>query len=251
VVKAQENLWFKPKMKSARGVTVKETGSPQIHEFTFKNKKDAAAWKKLSKATKTKILAKQGIKYSAKPDVKQNLRSGMMAELGAINEYEDMSKSAKDPKIKRIIQNITAEEKIHLGEFENMLLKADPEQKKQLLKSKQEAKRLGIKYSARSIKHSMSPLDYAKMQSEKAARIAEFKKHADASKEAARRLHIANEAQEREIKKLQDLKEKERQDRVALANLRAKPIAANAYKQQMTAVKRNRLMALKFSARKR
>jgi len=60
------------------------------------------------------------------------LRAGMIAELDAINLYEQMKAMAQRPKIKEILTDITKEEKTHLGEFESELIRLDTEQEREL-----------------------------------------------------------------------------------------------------------------------
>ncbi len=57
---------------------------------------------------------------------KEILRLGLMAELDAINLYEQLAAMTDDPDIKKIILDIAREEKTHVGEFQTLLLKEDP-----------------------------------------------------------------------------------------------------------------------------
>ena len=59
-------------------------------------------------------------------------RAGMIAELDAINLYEQMAAMATDAKLKEVLLDIAKEEKTHMGEFQAMLLKKDREQVKEL-----------------------------------------------------------------------------------------------------------------------
>jgi rubrerythrin len=63
---------------------------------------------------------------------KQLLRIGLIAELDAINLYEQLAARSRDEKIKKVFQNIAREEKEHVGEFETLLMRLDPEQIKEL-----------------------------------------------------------------------------------------------------------------------
>jgi len=72
---------------------------------------------------------------------KEILRVGMIAELDAINLYEQMAALAKDSKIKKMLLDIAKEEKTHLGEFQHLLLNRDSEQAKELEKGKAEVKK--------------------------------------------------------------------------------------------------------------
>ncbi|MBN2152212.1 MAG: rubrerythrin [Candidatus Lokiarchaeota archaeon] len=66
------------------------------------------------------------------------LRAGMIAELDAINLYEQMAAVAKDPAIKERLLDIAKEEKVHMGEFQALLLQRDPEQAKCLEEGRKE-----------------------------------------------------------------------------------------------------------------
>lgn len=55
------------------------------------------------------------------------LRTGMMAELEAVNLYETMAMSTSNKKIKNILLSISEEEKVHVGEFQHLLKKLDHE----------------------------------------------------------------------------------------------------------------------------
>jgi len=56
------------------------------------------------------------------------LRAGMIAELDAINLYEQMAALTEDENIKKVLLDIAKEEKTHMGEFQVMLLRLDKEQ---------------------------------------------------------------------------------------------------------------------------
>jgi rubrerythrin len=73
---------------------------------------------------------------------KEILRVGILAELDAINLYEQMAAMTKDENIKKIILDIAKEEKTHMGEFQALLLKLDGEQKEELEKGKKEVDEL-------------------------------------------------------------------------------------------------------------
>jgi rubrerythrin len=63
---------------------------------------------------------------------KEILRAGIIAELDAINLYEQMANLATNPDIKTILLDIAKEEKTHIGEFQALLLRFDPQQKEEL-----------------------------------------------------------------------------------------------------------------------
>jgi rubrerythrin len=59
---------------------------------------------------------------------RQALRAVIIAESDAINLYEQMSATAKDPVVKKMLLEIAKEEKHHIGEALELLLRLDPEQ---------------------------------------------------------------------------------------------------------------------------
>jgi len=69
---------------------------------------------------------------------KEIARVGMIAELDAINLYEQMASLAENEGLKKILLDIAKEEKTHMGEFQALLLRDDPEQKKELETGKKE-----------------------------------------------------------------------------------------------------------------
>jgi rubrerythrin len=70
------------------------------------------------------------------------LRVGLIAELDAINLYEQLASMTKNKHIKTILLDIAKEEKTHVGEFQALLLKLDREQVKELEKGKEEVEEL-------------------------------------------------------------------------------------------------------------
>jgi len=69
-------------------------------------------------------------------------RVGMIAELDAVNLYEQMAEMATDRKLKKVLLDIAKEEKTHMGEFQAMLLKFDKEQVKELEEGKKEVEEM-------------------------------------------------------------------------------------------------------------
>ncbi len=65
-------------------------------------------------------------------------RAGIIAELDAVNLYEQMAAHAQDPKLKAMLMDIAKEEKTHVGEFQALLLTKDAEQVKELEHGKEE-----------------------------------------------------------------------------------------------------------------
>ena len=70
------------------------------------------------------------------------LRAGIIAELDAINLYEQMAAMTANENLKKVLRDIAKEEKTHVGEFQALLLKADAEQTEELKKGKKEVEEL-------------------------------------------------------------------------------------------------------------
>jgi len=70
------------------------------------------------------------------------LRVAMIAELDAINLYEQLAAVAGDENVKKVLLEVAREEKTHLGEFQTLLLKVDAEQVQELEKGKKEVEEL-------------------------------------------------------------------------------------------------------------
>lgn len=73
---------------------------------------------------------------------KEILRAAIIAELDAVNLYEQMAALTDDPDIRTILLDIAKEEKTHVGEFQTMLLRLDEEQVKELEHGKEEVEEL-------------------------------------------------------------------------------------------------------------
>ncbi len=73
---------------------------------------------------------------------KEILRIGMIAELDAVNLYEQLAAMTNNNDLKKVILDIAGEEKTHMGEFQTLLLKLDKEQVKELEKGKKEVEEL-------------------------------------------------------------------------------------------------------------
>ena len=82
-----------------------------------------------------------GLEKVSKENIdKEILTIGMIAELDAVNLYEQMAAMAQDENIKKILLDIAKEEKTHIGEFQTLLLNRDKEQVKELEEGKKEVK---------------------------------------------------------------------------------------------------------------
>ena len=78
-----------------------------------------------------------------KEDVdREILRAGIVAELDAINFYEQMAAMTENGNIRKVLLDIAKEEKTHMGEFQAFLLKEDKEQKEELKKGEKEVEEL-------------------------------------------------------------------------------------------------------------
>ncbi len=76
-----------------------------------------------------------------KEDVdKEILRAGIIAELDAINLYEQMAALTKNRNIKKILLDVAREEKTHVGEFQTLLLMEDKEQEKEMEEGRKEVR---------------------------------------------------------------------------------------------------------------
>lgn len=73
---------------------------------------------------------------------KEIIRAGLIAELDAINLYEQMAAMTHDEKIREVLLDIAREEKTHVGEFQTLLLRFDDEQKVEQEKGKKEVEEL-------------------------------------------------------------------------------------------------------------
>lgn len=73
---------------------------------------------------------------------RQLLRIAIMAELDAINLYEQLASLAEDEKLKALFYEIAREEKTHVGEFMTLLLEKDEEQVEELEAGKNEVEEL-------------------------------------------------------------------------------------------------------------
>ncbi|MFZ2071519.1 MAG: demethoxyubiquinone hydroxylase family protein [Halobacteriota archaeon] len=79
---------------------------------------------------------------STKNRDREILRVGMIAELDAVNLYEQLAAVAEREEIKAVLLDIAKEEKTHMGEFQALLLKEDREQMEELEKGKKEVEEL-------------------------------------------------------------------------------------------------------------
>ena len=81
-------------------------------------------------------------KVDEKDVEKEILRVAIMAELDAINLYEQMANFTKNKAIKDVLIDVANEEKTHVGEFITLLLKLDEKQVEELEKGKKEVEEI-------------------------------------------------------------------------------------------------------------
>ena len=70
------------------------------------------------------------------------LRVAIIAELDAINLYEQLAAMTDNADIKKVFLDIAKEEKTHVGEFQTMLLRLDKEQVEEIEHGKEEIEEL-------------------------------------------------------------------------------------------------------------
>lgn len=84
------------------------------------------------------------IKSVKKEDLeKEIIRVGIIAELDAINLYEQLAAMTDNALLKRVLLDIAKEEKIHVGEFQELLIMLDKEHSPSLEEGKEEVSALG------------------------------------------------------------------------------------------------------------
>jgi rubrerythrin len=70
------------------------------------------------------------------------LRVGIIAELDAVNLYEQLAAMAEREEVKKVLLDIAKEEKTHMGEFQTLLLKEDKEQVEELEHGREEVEEM-------------------------------------------------------------------------------------------------------------
>lgn len=70
------------------------------------------------------------------------LRAAIIAELDAVNLYEQFAAKATSKRIKETFMDIAKEEKTHVGEFQALLLEIDKQQVAELKRGKEEVAKL-------------------------------------------------------------------------------------------------------------
>ena len=70
------------------------------------------------------------------------LRLAIIAELDAVNLYEQLAAATNNRNIKKVLLEVAKEEKTHVGEFQTLLLKEDEEQVEELEKGEKEVEEI-------------------------------------------------------------------------------------------------------------
>lgn len=73
---------------------------------------------------------------------KEALRVAIIAELDAVNLYEQLAQAVDNEDVKKVLLDIAKEEKTHVGEFQTLLLKIDGEQALELEKGRKEVEEI-------------------------------------------------------------------------------------------------------------
>jgi len=73
---------------------------------------------------------------------KEILRAAIIAELDAINLYEQMADMTQDTNVKELLLEVAREEKTHVGEFQTVLLRKDQQQRNELKEGEKEVEEL-------------------------------------------------------------------------------------------------------------
>ena len=91
------------------------------------------------------MLSKIGVDLSkiSKKDIdKEILRIAIIAELDAINLYEQLAAQTTNKDLKKVFMDVADEEKTHVGEFQTLLLRLDKKQVEEMEKGKEEVEEL-------------------------------------------------------------------------------------------------------------
>jgi rubrerythrin len=73
---------------------------------------------------------------------KEILRAAIIAELDAVNLYEQLAAMTQNDQLKTVLLDIAKEEKTHVGEFQALLLRLDSQQKEELAHGEEEVEEL-------------------------------------------------------------------------------------------------------------
>ena len=131
-----------------RNQTIKQVDIKDLQNIDEVKTMKKSELKKLIETTIQKILVNETLSkmpYSKSDDIntdKQILRAAILAEIDAINLYEQLANNTKNKKIKTVLLDIAKEEKTHIGELQTLLLEIDPEQEQELKVGKREVNKL-------------------------------------------------------------------------------------------------------------
>ncbi len=81
-------------------------------------------------------------KITAEDIDKELLRAAIIAELDAINLYEEVAATTESNDIRHVTLDVAKEEKEHVGEFQTLLLRLNKQQVEELDKGKHEVEEL-------------------------------------------------------------------------------------------------------------
>ncbi|MCS7122173.1 MAG: encapsulin [Archaeoglobaceae archaeon] len=99
----------------------------------------------------------------SKEELMEALRLAAIAELDAVNLYEQMARYTEDERFKKVFLDVAAEEKVHVGEFMSLLFNLDPEQVEKFREGFKEVEELtGIKTESNVEKNNSSYLNVLK-----------------------------------------------------------------------------------------
>lgn len=82
-------------------------------------------------------------------------REGLIDELETINNYEEMASETSDPKLKAQFEEITDDERVHVGNFAEMVSEKDPKAEPMMKEGLKEAKEFGKSYRLYSFQEMM------------------------------------------------------------------------------------------------
>lgn len=82
-------------------------------------------------------------------------REGLIDELETINNYEEMASETSDPKLKAQFEEITDDERVHVGNFAEMISEKDPKAEPMMREGLKEAKEFEKTYRLYSIQEMM------------------------------------------------------------------------------------------------
>lgn len=82
-------------------------------------------------------------------------REGLIDELETINNYEEMASKTSDPKLKAQFEEITDDERVHVGNFAEMISEKDPKAEPKMREGLKEAKEFEKTYRLYSIQEMM------------------------------------------------------------------------------------------------